>query len=257
VRQNKDRAPASSYHPSHDVFEDDHGFSSTAIEATPTGHSEAKKQALLRDYFQCMLSRRADIRSLCKMPLAEQQLHKLVNVRRGGTNFCYIFPPSINGTSAQKMPTTERSTKYSRNIGAIISGFGDIDIHVDLTGDKLFNLSNGFTLHLDLHQPFNDLALWLEEVPADPDVWDPQNPTRVHFTTSTTLPFPDPRYLAIHAVVCRVAHMSGVPEYLNLEWEERLPVLARDGSSARILEFRLEKLLIGEDMFENKNCFAL
>src|SRR6266508_5398314 len=51
------------------------------------------------------------------------------------------------------------------------------------------------------------------------------------------LPFPDPRYLKLHAAACRVAHLSGAAEYMEQHErvEELMKVLARDGSSTRTL----------------------
>jgi hypothetical protein len=70
---------------------------------------------------------------------------------------------------------------------------------------------------------------------------------QVHFTTDTDQELPDPRYLKLHAAVCRVAHMSGAAGYLDLcdrEYEEqgRHGVMAHDGSSARLLESRLQMM---------------
>lgn len=68
----------------------------------------------------------------------------------------------------------------------------------------------------------------------------------VTFTSVDGLELPDPRYLRLHATICRVAHMSGAPEYLDLydyEQEER-GVLARDGTSADFLKARLHRVLL-------------
>ena len=54
---------------------------------------------------------------------------------------------------------------------------------------------------------------------------------------------PDPRYLKMHAVCCRVAHMSGAAGYVDDilddldEGETR--VLSEDGLSAELLDFAL------------------
>ena len=71
------------------------------------------------------------------------------------------------------------------------------------------------------------------------------HPRIVTFSTTTDLPLPDPRYLKLHAVVCRVAHLSGVAEYLDRydsEQDER-NYLACDGSSAEYLNSRLHSIL--------------
>lgn len=68
----------------------------------------------------------------------------------------------------------------------------------------------------------------------------------VTFTTTTDLELPDPRYLRLHAAVCRVAHMSGATEYLDsFDREvEVTKVLADDGTSADLLASRIHRALI-------------
>ena len=55
------------------------------------------------------------------------------------------------------------------------------------------------------------------------------------------LPPPDPRYLRLHAACAQAAHLSGAGEYINniLRDMETTRVLAKDGSSADLLNFRL------------------
>ena len=54
---------------------------------------------------------------------------------------------------------------------------------------------------------------------------------------------PDPRYLALHAACARVAHLSGAAEYIERRYRELedIKVLARNGTSADMLSFALEK----------------
>ncbi len=79
-------------------------------------------------------------------------------------------------------------------------------------------------------------ALLLEELPS-------------RIITLTTpdpeaLPLPSSAYLGIHAAWCRIAHMSGAAEYVEMEIREykeirvrveRMGHLAQDGSSADIV----------------------
>lgn len=80
---------------------------------------------------------------------------------------------------------------------------------------------------------------------------DPENlkvfsqiPTEVTFkSTNPSIPLPNAHYLKVHAACAKVAHLSGVAEYLETildEWEER-PVLAGDGGSAEMLSFVLAR----------------
>ena len=72
------------------------------------------------------------------------------------------------------------------------------------------------------------------------------HPLVVTFTTTTNLELPNPKYLKLHAAVCRIAHMSGAAGYLDLydrEIEERW-VMACDGSTADLLVSRLSQALV-------------
>jgi hypothetical protein len=62
-------------------------------------------------------------------------------------------------------------------------------------------------------------------------------PDIVTFSTTTGFPLPSPALLALHALCCEVAWMSGTAEYL-MEIERRMDqtrVLASDGSTADVL----------------------
>jgi len=56
------------------------------------------------------------------------------------------------------------------------------------------------------------------------------------------LPLPNPAYLRIHAAYCRIAHLSGVGEYMGrmLDDLEDTRVLSKGGLSAHVLSFALQ-----------------
>ena len=74
------------------------------------------------------------------------------------------------------------------------------------------------------------------------------NPVITFTSTDPSLPLPNPEYLKLHAAICRVAHMSGAADYLDLEDQDfdLIGVLARDGSSATLLASRLRYLTLKE-----------
>jgi len=63
--------------------------------------------------------------------------------------------------------------------------------------------NNPNTYYIALHPNMLSLAL----IPQ---------PRIITFSTTTNLELPDPKYLKLHAAVCRVAHMSGAAGYLDL-----------------------------------------
>lgn len=80
------------------------------------------------------------------------------------------------------------------------------------------------TLRTGLHDHFDELALWFEATNtpnhykvclSDGASYSELGiPEHVEFKTERSdLPLPSPRYLEIHAAVCRVAHMSGAADY--------------------------------------------
>lgn len=75
---------------------------------------------------------------------------------------------------------------------------------------------------------------------------DPQE-HRIHFYNhdrENEHELPDPRFLRLHAAICRVAHLSGAAQHMDkMEREdEETKVLASDGSSADHLSARLAEL---------------
>ncbi|KAI0323470.1 hypothetical protein GY45DRAFT_1211893, partial [Cubamyces sp. BRFM 1775] len=52
---------------------------------------------------------------------------------------------------------------------------------------------------------------------------------------------PSPKYLRIHAACCRIAHMSGAAEHLDLVYGEmgELKDLAHDGTFADVLSYAI------------------
>ena len=62
-------------------------------------------------------------------------------------------------------------------------------------------------------------------------------PELATFSTRTDLPLPEGAYLALHALCCEVAWMSGAPVYIMDMGNriEEMDVLAKDGSPADVL----------------------
>jgi len=114
---------------------------------------------------------------------------------------------------------------------------GRIDV-LNFNASDCHRLSNGLTL---VHE-FDRLCLWFEVSGVEFTMTcliqlcrTPHTPTEFALcmavesfphprTGPTNHLLPDPRYLKLHAVVCRVGHISGVTEYLDMydhEQDER------------------------------------
>ena len=206
------------------------------------------------------------------------------------TNFCHIFPPSTNWGFYNPSDPVENKVilfssiicilsfnvlqkKYAGAVWAIINSFKSIDI-LELNGEKIHSLENGFTMDVVLHVLFDNLQLWFEHIAVSSyrlyrmssDIGKnntyrvhtlypmhslshlPPNPVIMFTSTDPRLPLPNPEYLKLHAAVCRVAHMSGAAGYLDQEDQDlnQIGVLAPDGSSAKLLASRLRYLTLKE-----------
>ncbi|KAF8576968.1 hypothetical protein K439DRAFT_1365874, partial [Ramaria rubella] len=114
-------------------------------------------------------------------------------------------------------------------------------------------LENILTLEVSIHDMFDSLYLWFEAmyntsrpggngVCSNNPVLITHIPSPVTFTSMhSSLPLPDPRYLALHAACAKVAHHSGAGEYIETVYRDMdsAEVLASNGSSADVLEAAL------------------
>ncbi|KJA18783.1 hypothetical protein HYPSUDRAFT_69697 [Hypholoma sublateritium FD-334 SS-4] len=250
-RQSKGPTPAPSEHPSRPSFEMHRNFFNEAVEPAPASHQAAKKSALRRDGYRCVVTGQADRTSVESMQPADLQKYNLDdNSVVTITNYCHIFPPSTNRFD-QNDPA-EKKKKYAGSVWSIIESFSHIDMLSELNSESIHHLQNGFTMHSQLHTLFDDLNLWFEHVAGLDNTYKvcflslrdhrsflstSQSHTITFTSTDPSLPLPNPDYLRLHAAVCRVAHMSGAAGYLDLEDRkvEKLKVLACDGSSADLL----------------------
>ncbi|KAF8268184.1 hypothetical protein EI94DRAFT_1700463 [Lactarius quietus] len=263
-RQKKGRTPTPSYHPSHDSFENDRFFYSATVDPAPKDHSEAKKSALRRDGYRCMVTRDIDSKYLATLSPAERDIYRQAGTGAAPTNLAHIFPPSTNwdpkpqeeGHPKVSIYSLFCPTHYSNTVWTIINGFAHINILDELNGDKAHRLSNVLTLSVQVQHLFDDLLMWFEEVPNTPQTYTVCSTDNMHlrivpnplvtFTSIGGLDLPDPRYLRLHAAICRVAYMSGAAEYLDSydrEQEER-HVMACDGTSGDFLNARLHRVLL-------------
>ncbi|KAJ7899753.1 hypothetical protein B0H13DRAFT_2518435 [Mycena leptocephala] len=247
-----------SFSPSLDVVRD----RIIAENKTPTTAGSARKNALLRDGYRCMLTGQYDFDSAKLYPELNGRA-AADGVSKAVTQCAHIF-----SETAQE---GEQKTDYASSAMAILRVFG-LDAKAEsLVGDNVHKHFNILTMRSDLHYVFDHLEFWLEEVIGEAsklpsentyNVVSPQNnvfqmglppPVRVKFrvdpdvvaacaANNTELPaLPSPSLLAIRAACSRVAHMSGAAEQIDqiLRDLEDTPVMAEDGGSAHLLASRL------------------
>jgi len=149
---------------------------------------------------------------------------------------------------------------------SILTLFGLEDlVETLLAKNGVHCLENLLSLDPNCHADFDNLDLWFEHT-ATPHRYqvcvadsvqefylerfnhlESDNFGRLFVTFSRTderQEYPHPRLLGLHAACARVAHMSGAAEAIDkVERDlEDTTVLAKDGSSAHLLEYRLAPL---------------
>ncbi|KAA1470023.1 hypothetical protein DENSPDRAFT_667668 [Dentipellis sp. KUC8613] len=218
-------SPSSSYH------------TSIMVRLNPTF-----MEALIRDDYRCMITGKIDGHSYARglLPLPPEKGTTI-------TACCHIIPEFLGLHGAQSHTT-------NKTYWTLLNRFGYTDIQHELTGNMIYRLENVLTLGLDLRVWFESLCLWFEAVEGETHCYHirtvspcylvPPLPPQICFVAQNKLPLPCPKYLAIHAACCRIAHMSGATEYVGRVYreEEKLGVLATEGNSAYVLDMLLQDL---------------
>ncbi|KIJ54918.1 hypothetical protein M422DRAFT_153287 [Sphaerobolus stellatus SS14] len=216
----KGRTPTPSRHPSAPSFNAQKDRFREKLVETPSNYVDAKKLALRRDNFRCMLTGKLDAASILRNDVKYTD-----DLEGAPTNPAHIFDQSTNQNLANVLAIQR---EYAASAHAVLDRFGQINSIEELNGPAVHRLQNILTLEIGKHMYFDQLNIWLER---KPDVM-------VEFTSSDPeLALPDPRYLALHAACARVAHLSGAAEYLSEIFDdlEQLKVLVKDGSSTEAL----------------------
>ncbi|KZS96593.1 hypothetical protein SISNIDRAFT_483149 [Sistotremastrum niveocremeum HHB9708] len=171
----------------------------------------------------------------------------------------HIIPWSIN--SEIDKPGQLAKMSWGSNVWAFLKWYGDIDPS-PLQGNGINDPSNLIGMALACHRCFDRLELWL--TPMDPD----RNPhlynLGLHRSVRSTIlnlskktdmadiglfdgsprpertPIPNPKYLALHAAVCKIFNDSGAVWYVNSQLEHATSTMAEDGSSAWLLAQHLQ-----------------
>ncbi|KAI0760556.1 hypothetical protein C8Q74DRAFT_1451463 [Fomes fomentarius] len=234
---------------------------------TPSSRrGDAKKKALARDGYCCMVTGRPDTNYLA---LHFDALMSVYGKRHSAlTQCCHIIPFSISSFKGEREETFGYKLEGAAIFWGILKMFG-YHLQPELNGNNINRLENVMTLGGDLHAWFDDMNIWLEEVEEKENTYRTCLPSRlermreslhippeVHFishsidivdgsnhdsATSDAPALPDPRYLRLRAACCRVAHLSGAAEYLDEIYRDMdtIQVLAVDGSSAEVLDAAL------------------
>ncbi|EIW53143.1 uncharacterized protein TRAVEDRAFT_134660, partial [Trametes versicolor FP-101664 SS1] len=206
--------------------------------------------ALVRDNFRCMVTGKVDFKAYMKglaLPVSGEHVTT--------TRCCHIFPDSL-GHITELLKESEAASVW-----AILTRLGYEDIRAELRSAleeaNLYRLSNILMLASFIHDLFDGLSLWFEAVNDKPNFYNialapgvdrqlMSVPNSVQFVSRhPDLPLPNTRYLHINSTCCRVAHLSGAVDYIGriASEAEEAEVLAKDGASADVLAFALNRHL--------------
>nr|VWO99686.1 Lactoylglutathione lyase (EC (Glyoxalase I) [Ganoderma boninense] len=211
-------------------------------------HLNYFEQGLVRDDCRCILTGRLDYKYGTVRPDDDSRTTRTV--------CCHIFPESLSNIAFGGTGAEERQVA---SVWTILERFGYTDVCAQLEpragateGADFHRMENILTLDMVIHHWFDDLMVWLEEVPGERDCYyirlaaplthcNAGIPEKVQFVAHSDHPLPSPRLLQIHAACCRIAQLSGAAKHLDeiLDEAEEIKVLDPGGSSARALEHSL------------------
>jgi len=249
-RANKGRIPTPSNHASRPSFDKIADVIKATLVEAPRSHAEAKKSALIRDGYRCVVTGKYDARSVREI----RELNDLVlsdpSLRREPTQCAHIFAESTN--SSIEPGSAKRN--YAAGMWAVMSRFGHEELPAELNGSNIHRLENVMTLVLPFHVDFDQLMVWFvatdEENKYKLEAADASilrdYPEYVTFMTTdpVKLPVPSPTYLAIHAAYAKVAHLSGASECIDKFYRDMEDGMTLDpnGASAEMLEHAIFEL---------------
>ncbi|KAJ3899282.1 hypothetical protein F5879DRAFT_523733 [Lentinula edodes] len=238
-RKFKGRNPTTQSHPSPDSFDVMKNVILSKLNQAPENHSEARAHALLRDGFRDPFTGKYDY--LAEQFDAVDPPELLLEFGCASLQVAHIAPDSTY------LRLEGVKTDYAASITAILQQFGyDFE---KFKGAKVHSLCNLITMSLDMHDAFDQLRIYLEEIGTNTYQVKGFKQTQmvpghdIKFSTDDPefYPVPDRELIALHAMCAKVAHMSGAGAYVeDLDRDvEDLGVLASNGGSADVLSHAL------------------
>ncbi|CDO70811.1 hypothetical protein BN946_scf184801.g2 [Trametes cinnabarina] len=194
------KTPTPESHPSRPSFDRLQADHLQELQPSPRDHSSAKKSALVRDNFRCMVSGKVDDNSE-RAGLTQRLPNEMITV----TQCCHIFPDALEAVSPARHGDKEQAVS---SVWTFLDRFGFQDVCKELMGATAgFNphhLENILTLEINAHVLFDRLDLWFEAVEGQPNMYhvgitskrthaDFGWPQMVHFISHHQgLPLPNP-----------------------------------------------------------------
>ncbi|KAF8327705.1 uncharacterized protein EI90DRAFT_3066603 [Cantharellus anzutake] len=254
-RSAKGPTPDPSLHPSHISFEGNVVELSYKLMEPPSSHQMAKHKAIRRDGGRCVATGKYDLLT-AQSDASSLEFKIPPDAPCCMTEAALIFPSSINRNIAGGNEGAAKND-WAASVWAVMEHFGNVRVLDELNGDNIHRLENVLTLSHDIHSAFDQLKFWFEATNANANeyrlrtLWSRLMVDKDTIVTLTTpdpqcLPLPSPKYLALHAACCKVAHLSGAAEHIDRCFRDLdgMRVLAEDGSNVDVLMFVLEGITV-------------
>ncbi|KXN83933.1 hypothetical protein AN958_00797 [Leucoagaricus sp. SymC.cos] len=223
-RANRAHIPTPSNHASCPSFDRIQDMIDATLQEAPQSHAQAKKYALMRDGYRCVMTGKYDTRSVKMIKELKEMVNLDPSAMREFTQCAHIFSESTNSS-------------------------------IEPGSVKVFHrLENVMTLVPGFHMDFDRLDIWFVaavqmnryKLEASDPSFLRSYPEFITFTTPDPekLPVPSPIYLAIHAACAKVAHLSGAAARIDEFYQdmEDGKTLDPNGASANILEHAIFEL---------------
>ncbi|SJL11377.1 uncharacterized protein ARMOST_14780 [Armillaria ostoyae] len=207
----------------------------------------AKKLALTRDNYRCILTGALDVASVDNgLTTAGERMRC--------TALGHIFNESPTGNIVGLTDAAQEKLEWATSIAAVVQRFADISVV------NVHSAQNTFTITPDFHGLFYRLRISLHPIGHDDSstyevhTYPPNRnglyglPDRVTLTDATggRIPLPSSRYFKVHDACAKIAHFSGAGKVMEQIFQDvrDLKVLAEDGGS-HLLSFAISLCLQG------------
>ncbi|KAK0213169.1 hypothetical protein DFS33DRAFT_1269795 [Desarmillaria ectypa] len=214
--------------------------------------NNAKKLALVRDNYRCIMSGNVDDDSLrnglttIDLPAGE---------RKTSTELGHIFSESTTYHIVGLTDAAQKKLDWASSSSAVIERFAGISVVEELNQNNVHRPENTFTISPEFHRLFDRLQLSLHPIEQDGSntyeihTYPPYEnaeyglPYQVTLTDTTggQIPLPSRRYFQLRDACAKIAHFSGAGEVMEQLFRELqdAKVLAEDGGSHHLLSLAL------------------
>ncbi|KAI6160489.1 hypothetical protein EDD17DRAFT_1832609 [Pisolithus thermaeus] len=128
------------------------------LQEVPQSHQMAKKHALVRDGFQCAVTKTYDWKSILNNKELEMKVMHEAGWT-GSTHCAHIFLEFTN----VNITVGSDEVRYATSVWAVLDQFGYSALWEELNGSNVNRLENMITLEPSLHSFFDLLQVWFTD----------------------------------------------------------------------------------------------